>query len=134
MPTLEAMVRFSGARQRILAHNIANLDTPNFQPVDVSIGSFQAQLRRAVDARRDATGGDFGELAIGSTREVEMGPGGSMRLTPRTHGQGILFHDRNNRDLERTVQDMVENVGVFRMSADLLRSRHEILKLAMGER
>ena len=32
------------------------------------------------------------------------------------------------------MQDLVENVGVFRASSDLLRSKYEILRVAMNDR
>ena len=35
-PVLEQVLRFAGARQRLLAHNIANVDKPDFRPVDES--------------------------------------------------------------------------------------------------
>ncbi|MGE3106833.1 MAG: flagellar basal body rod protein FlgB [Phycisphaerales bacterium] len=136
MPTLEMMMRFAGARQRVLSHNIANIDTPNFRPADVSPSGFQRALAEAVQRRRAATGGETGELAWKDTREVRAVPGGAggLELSPRTHSGNILFHDRNNRDLERTMQDVVENVTVFRTAVDFMRGRAEILKLAMTER
>jgi flagellar basal-body rod protein FlgB len=134
MPALEMMMRFSGARNRVLAHNIANLDTPDFRPMDVSPGAFQAQLRKAVDERRSRTGGMHGQLPFEGSKEVGVGAGGEIRLAPRTPSGNILFHDRNNRDMERTVQSLAENVQVFRLSSDLLRSKYETLKLAMNER
>lgn len=137
MPVLEATMRFAGARNRILAHNIANLDTPDFRPLDVSTSGFQAQLRKAVEERRARSGGGHGDsssLDIKETREVQFSPTGEVTLRPATASGNILFHDRNNRDLERTVQDLVENVGVYRVASDLLRSKYETLKLAMTER
>jgi flagellar basal-body rod protein FlgB len=134
MPVLEATMRFAGARNRLLAHNIANLDTPDFRPLDVSPKGFQAQLRQAVEDRRARTGGGHGGLGLKDTHEVRVRPGGGLELRPRTSSGNILFHDRNNRDLERTVQDLVENVGVFRVSSDLLRSKYELLRVAMTER
>ena len=44
IPALEMTMRFAGRRQALLAHNIANLDTPNFQPKDVSPRWFQRML------------------------------------------------------------------------------------------
>lgn len=134
MPALELMMRFAGARNRVLAHNIANLDTPDFRPVDVSTSGFQQQLRKAVEARRERTGGSHGGLGFESTKEVSVSASRALNLRPRTPSANILFHDRNNRDLERSVQDLVENVGVFRASSDLLRSKYEILRVAMNDR
>lgn len=134
MPALEATMRFSAARNRILSHNIANMDTPNFRPMDVSTSGFQAQLRKAVEERRGRTGGEHGGLEMQNSSEVRVSPSGHMELRPDTPSGNILFHDRNNRDLERTVQDLVENVGVFRVASDLLRGKYETLKLAMNDR
>ena len=36
IPVLERMMQFAGARHRLLVHDIANLDTPDFRPVVVS--------------------------------------------------------------------------------------------------
>jgi flagellar basal-body rod protein FlgB len=134
MPVLEATMRFAGARNRILAHNIANLDTPDFRPMDVSPTGFQAQLRKAVEERRARSGGSHGSLGIQDSREVQFSPSGNIQLRPRTSSSNILFHDRNNRDLEKSVQAIVENVGVFRVASDLLRSKYETLRIAMTER
>lgn len=69
-----------------------------------------------------------------STREIEIGRDGSLRLNPRTSSGNILFHDRNNRDLERTMQSLVENASAFRVATDLLRNRTTALRDAMAER
>ena len=37
IPTLEATLRFAGARQAIINHNIANLETPYFRPKDAIV-------------------------------------------------------------------------------------------------
>jgi flagellar basal body rod protein FlgB len=102
--------------------------------MDVSTSGFQEQLRQAVEERRARTGGEHGDLRLSSTREVRFLPTGALDLRPGTPSGNILFHDRNNRDLEREVQGMVENAGVFRTGIDLLRHQYELLKLAMSER
>jgi hypothetical protein len=73
-------------------------------------------------------------LRVDSTREVAVSATGRLELRPRTPGPGVLGHDRNNTDMERTVQALVENVGVVRTATDLLRSMYEMLRLAMMER
>jgi flagellar basal-body rod protein FlgB len=133
MPTLEAVLRFAGERQRLIAHNIANLSTPDFQPRDVSVEGFQKALAGAIDRRRERTGGTHGALGFEGTREVRVGRG-RLELRPDQHAGGVLAHDRNARDLERTMQDMVENASVYRVAADLLRAQKERLHAAIGER
>src|SRR5262245_35485321 len=134
MPALEQMLRFSAARQRLLAHNIANMDTPDFRPVDVSPGKFQQNLRKAVLERRAATGGEQGGLELEDTREVSVDGSGAMTLHPGTASGNILYHDRNNRDLERMMQDLAENGLAFRATADLMRRQNDLLRVAISQR
>lgn len=134
IPALEMTIRFAGQRQRVLTHNIANLSTPNFQPKDASISGFQRTLRDAIDSRREQNAGAFGPLRWRETRELKRDAAGELRVEPTTHGSGILFHDRNNRNLERHMQDLAENLGVFRVAGELLKSRYDLLRSAMSER
>ena len=140
LPALDKAIRRAGARHTVIAHNIANLETPGFQPVDVDPAAFQAELADAIDRRRagkttdSSRGGGHGSLDMESTREIEIGRDGSLRLNPRTSSGNILFHDRNNRDLERTMQSLVENASAFRVATDLLRNRTTALRDAMAER
>ena len=134
IPALELTMRFSGARQRVLSHNIANYDSPNFRPLDASPAAFQKALGRAIDERRASTGGQSGDLTLPSTRELRQSPSGDLLLTPRTSATGILAQDRNNTDLERLMQDHAENTEVFRIASELLRSRLTQLRDAMAER
>lgn len=135
IPALERMMQFAARRQTLIQHNIANLSTSGFQPVDVSVEAFQAQLGSAIDERRKRFGGQRGALELKNTRQVETGDGGgSLRLNPVTSGRNVLFHDRNNRDAERLMQDLVENAGQFRVASDLLKSRMDLLRSAISER
>ncbi len=134
LPVVEAALRFAAQRQKLIAHNIANFETPNFQPVDVSPKRFQEALAGAVQDRRRATGGMHGELAIGRSSEIEQSRDGGLILRPRTSVGGVLAHDRNSSDLERTMQAMVENAAAFRVAADLFRARAGVVKNAIAER
>jgi len=134
LPSLELTMRFAAQRQRLIAHNIANLETPGFLPADVDPVAFQDQLAEAIEQRRKGNGGGHGPLGMKSTREVEVAGDGAIRPTPRTGTGNILFHDRNNRDLERTMQSMVENAGMFRLVSDLYRNRTTLLRNAIAER
>lgn len=134
IPVLEATLRFAGARQQIINHNIANLETPDFRPMDVSPQAFQRALSQAIQKRREAGGGMTGALDLGSTDEIRTGASGEMELTPRTASGNILFHDRSNSDLERLMQANAENAMVYKMSGELLRSRYAMLRDAMAER
>lgn len=138
-PVLEQMMRFTAQRQRLISHNIANLDTPNFTQLDVSPKSFQAELRRAVQARREgkASQGELaqmGALNLRDTREVRFLDNGELELKPGTPSGNVMYHDRNNRDLEGLMQGLAENGMAFRVATDLLRRDNEILRTAISQR
>ena len=135
MPVLERMIQFAARRHELIAGNVANIDTPGYRPVDVSTQAFQQRLGEAIDARRarGPTGGSGGTLNIDSSAEIEITSDG-MILHPEPIGANILFHDGNDRALERTMQDLVENFGTFRLAAQLLRHQFESINTAIRER
>lgn len=130
LPVLERLLQFSSGRQDLITNNIANLSTPDFRPLDVSIADFQAQLGRAIDQRRQHGGGS---LPLESTREVQV-QGEQMTLRPAPAAENILFQDGNDRDLERIMQDLVQNFLVFRTTSELIQNRYDILNTAIRER
>lgn len=133
LPVLERAMQFAGARHRLITHNIANLSTPDFRPVDLSVDAFQAQLRESVDRRRSAHGNGGGALEVEDTAQIDFHRNG-IDVTAQPVGENILFHDGNDRDLDRTMQDLVENFMHFRATAQLMRSRYQILNTAISER
>lgn len=133
LPALEKMFLFSGQRQRLIAQNIANIDTPNYQGVDADPRAFQRALSDAIERRRDTNGGVSGELDLSGANEVRM-VGGRMELNPTTPIGGVLFQDRNQRDLEQLLQDMVENATMFRVAGDLMRKNQSMIRGAIAQR
>lgn len=134
LPALEATMRFAGQRNRLLTHNIANLSTPNFQQKDVSPQDFQQWLSKAVNERRDRNGGTHGNLEMKSDRQFVQRKDGSFTIKPLTSNGGVLAHDRNNRDVEKLMQDLAENLAAYQVATDLMRSQMGILRTAITER
>ncbi len=133
MPVLEKMFLFSGQRQRLIAQNIANIDTPNYQGVDADPRAFQRALSDAVERRHAKNGGVSGELDLSSSSQVRM-VGNRMEIIPTTPIEGVLFQDRNQRDLEQLMQDMVENASMFRVAGDLMRKNQSMIRSAIAQR
>ncbi|MEC9374269.1 MAG: hypothetical protein VYC34_10515 [Planctomycetota bacterium] len=134
IPVLSATMRMAGQRQRYISHNIANLSTPDFRPVDVPVAEFRDILSDAVDRRREKHDGVRGDLDLKQTRHFRTDDAGHLNLRPSEVGDNLLFHDRNDRSLESLMQDLVENAGAYRVAADLLRSRFDLLNAAIRER
>jgi flagellar basal-body rod protein FlgB len=130
-PVLEMSIKYAAQRQTLLAHNIANIETPDFRPMDVAPAEFQRVLSQAVQERRKRGGG---ALNWEESKQLRHDAQGSLKLVPKTPSGNILFHDRNNRDVERLMQDLAENTSAFRLASDLLRSRMELTRLAISQR
>lgn len=134
LPSLEATLRFAGARQRQIAQNIANIDTPDYRQLDLSPKDFQKSLGKAIDARRAATGGETGRLNLAGDDQIKVDAHGNLSFVPSTPSGNVLFHDRNNRDLEKLMAEQAENAAVYRTTVELIRSRMENLRIAISER
>ena len=110
IPALEAMVRFSSARHAVLAGNIANASTAGYRAQDLSVGGFQAALRRAFERP-------------------------SLDLRPAPSGDaGPLKSDGNNVDLELESAKMVRNQGLHAFASGLLAQQLTMLREAVAER
>ena len=130
LPALERSLQFMSARQRLLATNVANAETPGFRPVDVDPRAFQGALREALDeGRLDGQG----RLAFDDSAPVSF-DGGDIELKPEVLADNILFHDGNDRSLERLMQRMTENVYAFRAASQLMRNQFELINTAIRER
>lgn len=133
LPVLERLVQFTEARHRVLVHDIANLSTPYFKPADLSVRSFQQALAEAIDRRR--AGGDpaAGPLELRDTSQLRFLPD-RIQAVAEPLNENILFHDENNRDLERLMQRLAENTLAHRVGIELLRSEIATLQTAIRER
>ena len=133
MPALERLVQFTGARHKLLVDDVANLSTPFFKPRDLDPASFQASLRGAIDDRRRQPNPTRGGLNLRDTREISFKTG-RVEVKGRPMNDNILFHDRNNRDLERIMQHLAENTMAHNAGVDLLRNQFDLLKTAIRGR
>jgi flagellar basal-body rod protein FlgB len=119
-PLVEQVASFAAARQRLIAENMANIDTPGYRQKDMSAAKFMEKLRERVAARKEAAPGAVGFDDIST--DVE---------NPQA---GILFHDLNNRSMEQLVSEQTKNGMLYMMSIELLRKQFGTLEAALKER
>lgn len=105
------------ARHRVYANNIANLETPGFQPSDLP---FEEQLR----AIRD-------ELSGGGPQALSSAP--PLSLEPQVEKSATLRPDGNGVDIDREVVRLAENSMGYEAVAQAARMRGEILRTALTE-
>jgi flagellar basal-body rod protein FlgB len=109
LPALEAMLTFAAERQRLIAANIANVDTLGYRTRDLPEGEF----RRALD-------GAFGGSGLPARVEARESDDG-----------GILKPGGNNVDLEVEMAKMVRNSVLHSTAATLLAHQFSLLREAV---
>ncbi len=112
-------------RQKVLASNIANADTPGYKARDMD---FASELQKAV--RQDGGGGGLA-LSRTSARPIEgQGlPGTSRELLYRVPDQPSL--DGNTVDMDRERTQFADNSVRYQSALTILNSRIQGLKKAM---
>ena len=112
LPALEAMLAFAAERQRVIATNVANVDTLGYRTQDLSEGDF----RRALDRAFSGGGGPDGFQAGAAAESGTLKAGG------------------NNVDLELEMAKMVRNHALHSMAASLLAHQFSMMREAVAGR
>lgn len=134
MQSVERLIEFTGARHKVLVNNIANFETPFYRNRDLDPAVFQAGLRDAIEDRRRSPGGTVhGVLKMRNTDQARFGRDG-VSFKPGFDNRGIMFHDRTNADVERTMQHLAENTMAHNAGLELLRNQFDLLKTAIRGR
>ena len=132
LPVLEKVAAFTEAHQRVLAENIANIDTPGYKAKQLDPKLFQAKLAEAVNERRNQTGQP---MRVDGTKQFATDDQGRLRVTPTLRPPGnILFHDGTNASIEKQMASMAENALMHQVAVDLIRERVMSLRKAISGR
>ena len=133
LPVLEQALRFTEARHQVLANNGSNFDTVGFKATDLPVAEFQAALRQAVNDRD--RGGAGATLRLRSTRHLKWDRDGRLEASPvELQGHNILFHDGNNRFVEKQMSEMSKNALLHNVTVELLRHQYNVLETAIRGR
>lgn len=111
-------------RQQLLVANIANVDTPNYQPVDLA---FEAALKAAVVADDTA---DMGATGFRRTDAMHLSShidvhSKSAEVLVRTDVTNSL--DGNGVDLDKEMARITDNSAQFQVMLEVARRRFSIL-------
>jgi flagellar basal-body rod protein FlgB len=104
---LEAAMRGAELRQTLLVSDLANADTPNYQPSDVNL---QGQLASAM-----SSGSSLGQL--------------TFQPVTRTQSTGV---NGNGVDPDQTSANIAENGLLSDALTEVLAAHNSILEYAMG--
>ena len=119
-PLIEQTIRFAAAREKLIAENVANVDTPGYLQKDMSVEKFQQMLRERVESRNASP--------VGSTSFDDI------ETEVENPTANILFHDRNNRSMEQLMSAGAKNALYHNMMIELLRKQIGQFEMALKER
>lgn len=119
-PLAERVLHFAGERHKLIAENMANIDTPGYRQKDLSPSKFFAMLRERAAERRASVPGTVTYADIDA--EIE------------TPTKGILFHDQNNRSMEELASEQAKNGILYTLAIEILRKQFGSMQAALKER
>lgn len=124
---LKGRMNYFSARQRVIAENVANSDTPGFTPRDIAAPSFEQAMRAA----RTGPGGHAGVGGLARTNPAHIaGPAGGQAspFTPERSPDSETRQDGNSVVLEEEMLKMAESrmnydaaISFYQKSLNLLR-------------
>ena len=107
-------MKVASRNHQMIANNIANVDTPNYNPVTMD---FQATLRAALDGH--------GGVSLRKTHPAHLG---QTRIRPRLEQVALLSkNDYNKVDLDTEMMNLSENTGKYTTYGSLLVKRFEVV-------
>lgn len=128
----EVAAQFAEQRQRVLADNLANIDTPDYATKRLDPEAFQASLRQALDRARTE---HRNRLELRGNAQFSTGPAGRVTVQPAIEpAPYVLLHDGTNALLERLMGDIAGNSLSYELATTLLRGQYEGLLRAIRGR
>ncbi len=138
LKSLEQTVAFTERRHAILAGNIANTDTPDYQSKDLSVDNFQRSLRDAIQADRQQREMSPGHrLSLAGTTNPATRPSfeDSKKVameSVRDSMKQIVYNDGSDDSLEMQVTQIAKNQSMHTMAVAMMKSQFRQLQMAIS--
>jgi flagellar basal-body rod protein FlgB len=128
-PALVKTLVFNEARLKMIAENVANLQTPGYRAKQLDPKAFQHALGDALATRGDDP---RKPLVVHSGQEVTTTDRGELRVTPTEKPvENVLFHDGTNLSIEQEMADLAKTGLTHELATALLRDRMQGLRKAI---
>jgi flagellar basal-body rod protein FlgB len=121
IPALEHSLNFAQRRHDLLAGNMANMDTPDYQSRDLSVENFHEALADSI-----AAGSNPASVSPTTRDQIAYGP--------RDATEQVVFHDGSDVSMEHQVTEMSKNNHLHSLAITTMRSQFALLRAAITER
>jgi flagellar basal-body rod protein FlgB len=131
---LKNRMRFLQARQKLLAENVANADTPGYKPKDITQLGVDPATRGSDATRRLASAAYGGGVQMAATHPSHIQPGLNG---PGGVAKGATYETRpsgNAVNLEDEMLKVSQNHIDFQTAANIYQRGLATLKTALGRR
>lgn len=122
---------FTEARQRVLAENVANIDTPDYHTKRLDPEAFQKSLKQAFEeGKRDR----HKEVHLRGNAQFSTDKSGNVRVEPaKEPAPNVLFHDGTNARIEGLMAAVAKNRVMHQLALNMLKGRYDgVMKAIRG--
>ena len=120
MQALKTRMQWHQTRQKVLAENVANADSPGFRPMDLKQPAI------------GAAGG--GQVVLARTSANHLGPGGQRRGFDEAKAARFeITPNGNGVNLEDEMMKVAQNQSDFQLAASLYSKGLGLMKIAIGK-
>jgi flagellar basal-body rod protein FlgB len=118
---LERALDAAAVRQRTIAHNIANVNTPGFKRSQISFGEeLRARLRSGISLQR--------------THPLHLPMGGNeLAITISQDNSTGMRSDGNNVDIDREMVELAQNSLDYQFATNQLSGRLDMFRYVINE-
>lgn len=114
--TLEGALNYSSLKQKVIAQNIANADTPNYKAKDVSFKSaLQTAMNNPVEGKRT------------DDRHIPFSQGKNTAVVT-TRQNTSYNHNGNSVDVDKEMADLATNQIYYNAMTDILNGKFRTLQ------
>lgn len=122
MQALRTRMQWHQTRQKLLAENVANADSPRFRPLDLKAPSFD----------RDGSGAS--SVALAQTNPGHMGPSGQRGSFDSNKARRFeVTPNGNGVNLEDEMMKVAQNQADYQLAASLYSKGLGLMKIAIGK-
>jgi flagellar basal-body rod protein FlgB len=113
-----------GKRQQVLAHNVANADTPGYMARDLKAPNFREMLGQA----------STGRIAMAQTTAKHIAPAGASKTDYKSDvdKDGEFSLSGNSVDIEEQMMKVAQTAMDHQVTVNLYRKHIAMMKTALG--
>lgn len=128
---LRTRMRWHQDRQKLLAENVANADTPGYRARDLRAPDFQAMVRAGGEA---AAGTGAGPMRVTDARHIAAPAGQGTRFDVRRDAGIVTRPDGNRVNLEDEMLKVAQNQMDYQAVTGLYQRSLGLIRTALGKR